>query len=109
MYSYKTNIAPASLVIQHKNTPAVAKRGEKDPICLKSESSASGLQFIWRGKKKMKNLLSLKTFFFCQLCFLRTNPNSVKKNYVLTEEGFLILETSSYSNSLFVISQMPGL
>lgn len=105
---YKTNIAPASLVIQNKNTPAVAKRGEKDPIYLKSKSSSSGLQFIWRGGKKDEESVIFEFFFFCQLCFLRTNPNSVKK-LCSYGGGFLIPEMSSHSNSLFEISQMPSL
>lgn len=107
MYSYKTNIAPASLVRQYKNTPAAAKRGEKDPIYLKSKSSALGLQFLWREKKKDEESVIFENFFFSTV-FPQKNPNSVK-NLCSYEGGFLIPETSSHSNSLFVISQMPSL
>lgn len=71
---YKTNIAPASLVIQNKNTPAVAKRGEKDPIYLKSKSSSSGLQFIWRGGKKDEESVIFEFFFFVNCVSLEQIP-----------------------------------
>lgn len=86
MYSYKTNIAPASLVIQHKNTPAVAKRGEKDPIYLKSKSSASGLQFIFSSEDEKSVIL--ENLFFLSTVFPQNKSQFCKTNYVLTEEGF---------------------
>jgi len=59
-YSYKINIAPASLVIQHKNTPAVAKRKEKDAIYLKSEPPAPILpRSLEEGGGKMKKICFL--------------------------------------------------